>query len=109
MREIRLSLMAALIISLMLVSFAGTTAEIYAQDAPPQLSELTALVSSIEQDTQAAVYQWHSDYYAGSIEEFRIGMNPGLAATGPYSTLVSGATLKIEELPYYGPTGLPTL
>lgn len=103
----RLILTSSAIISLALLLL-GIPAAINAQVTAPQFSELNTKVTGIVQDTQAAVTKWNNDYFAGSLQELELKLNPGIAATGPYSTLISGTSLQTTELPFYGPsTGKP--
>ena len=95
-----LSLISIAIISLAFLLMVGTAVEIEAQDASLQISDLSAKVSVIVQDIQAAVSEWNGNYYAGSTEELAPARNPGLAATGQYSSLFPAASLQITEMPY---------
>jgi hypothetical protein len=91
-------------ISLTLLSLAGTAGDVNAQDTSPQLDNLKAEVSILVHDTQTAVSKWNSSYFAGSINDLKPEHNPGLAATGPYSVTIPGASLQTKEIPYYGPS-----
>jgi hypothetical protein len=98
-----LAITSPVIISLALLLFLSVPADIDAQIAAPQFSELTTAVTGIVQDTQTAVTKWNNGYFAGSLKELEPQFNPGIAAEGPYSSLISGASLKSKEMPYYGP------
>lgn len=106
---VRLAITSAAIISLASILILGIPSNTSAQVTGPQFSELSTKVASIVQDSQAAVTNWNNNYFAGSLKELELELNPGIASSGNYSTLISGASLQTKELPYYGPTGLPTL
>ena len=102
-RKIRFAITTPAIIALALLLLLGIPANINAQITAPQFSELNTTVTGIVQETQAAVTKWNNGYFAGSLKELEPGFNPGIAAEGPYGSLVSGASLKSTEMPYYGP------
>jgi hypothetical protein len=102
-RKKRLAITSSVITSAALLLFLIVPANINAQITAPQFSELSTTVTGIVQETQTAVTNWNNGYFAGSLKELEPEFNPGIAADGPYSSLVSGASLKSREMPYYGP------
>jgi hypothetical protein len=102
-RKKRLAITSSVITSAALLLFLIVPANINAQITAPQFSELSTTVTGIVQETQTAVTNWNNGYFAGSLKELEPEFNPGIAADGPYSSLISGASLKSREMPYYGP------
>jgi hypothetical protein len=99
----RLAITSSVITSFALLLLLLVPANINAQVTAPQFSELSSTVTRIVEDTHTAVTKWNNGYFAGSLKELEPEFNPGIAAEGPYSSLVSGASLKSTEMPYYGP------
>jgi hypothetical protein len=102
-RKKRLAITSSVITSAALLLLLIVPANINAQITAPQFSELSTTVTGIVQETQTAVTNWNNGYFAGSLKELEPEFNPGIAADGPYSSLISGASLKSREMPYYGP------
>jgi predicted PurR-regulated permease PerM len=102
-RKKPLTITSSVIISLALLLLLIVPANVNAQITAPQFSELNTTVTGIVQDTQTAVTKWNNGYFAGSLKELEPQFNPGIAADGTYSSLISGASLKSKEMPYYGP------
>ena len=102
-RKIIPSILLSIIATLLLVSCTVPLNMAYAQESS---QGFTAKATSIYQNSKLVISQWDLEYSFQSLEDLKAETGDGLAASGKYGDTVSAVTLKSEELPYFGHSGL---
>jgi hypothetical protein len=102
-RKIIALVFLSIIATLLVVSHNAPLNTAYAQE-PSQ--DFTVRATSIYQNSKLVISQWDLEYSFQSLEDLKAETGDGLAASGKYGDTVSAVTLRSEELPYFGHSGL---
>jgi hypothetical protein len=99
----RVSVLITILVSVCLPGYAFPLNSVNADDSS---QNFVTRALDIYQSGKQAVSHWDSNYSFQSPEDLETGVGSGLATSGTYSNTVPGATLKTEELPYFGHSGI---